>query len=468
MCLRLVKQSHLSEHNLFDHSIDLVEGKKPPFRPLYPMSLTELKALHEYITKNLEAGLIHHSSSSAVSAMMFVLKKDSTLQPVINYQDLNSIMIKNQYPLPLITEALNWLSSAKIFSKLDIKNAYNQIRIKEGDEWKTVFWTWFDLFEYLILSFELMNAPAFFQSYINQALSDYLNVFCIVYLNNILIYSDNEVEHVEHVQKVLVRLLMFELYVKLSKCEFHVREIGFLDFQINTEGIFMEQSQINTIVKWLMLKSVKDVQQFLEFTNFYRHFIQGYSLKAITLHKHIKSAPLARTRNSKGVKQLNTKTQLSETAQQLFWVLKDTFIQAPLMKHFDKFLPAWVEVDASGDTVAAILTQQHQFNDEAHWHPVTYWSRKLEPAEQNYETGEQEMLTIVSAFTQWRHYLKGVKFQTLVLTDHTNLWFFMMTTKLSCRQAQWAEKLSAFDFWVKYRAGKKNPADELSRQSDYC
>ena len=280
-------------------------------------------------------------------------------------------MIKNQYPLPLITEALDQLSSAKIFSKLNIKNTYNQIRIEKGDEWKTVFWTWFGLLEYLILSFRLTNAPAFFQSYINQALSDYLNVFCIVYLNNILIYSDNEVEHVEHVQNVLVRLLAFELYIKLFKCEFHVREIEFLGFWINTEGVFMKQSQINTIVKWLMLKSVKDVQQFLEFTNFYRHFIQGYSLKAITLHEHIKSAPLAKTRNSKGIKQLNIKTQLSEAAQQLFQILKDTFIQTPLMKHFDEFLPVWVEVDTLGDTVTAILTQQHCQDLTLIWHGLT-------------------------------------------------------------------------------------------------
>ena len=220
-------------------------------------------------------------------------------------------------------------------------------------------------------------------------------------------------------------------------------------------------------MNWPLPESVKDVHQFLGFANFYQQFIQGYSSKTSALHEHIKSAPLAKTKNGKGVKRLNTKIQLNEAARQSFQILKDAFIQAPLMKHFDKFLPAQVEADASEDAVAAILTQQHRFNGEAHWHPVAYWSRKLEPAERNYRTGEQEMLTIVNAFTQWRHYLEGAKFQTLVLTDHANLQFFMTTTKLSRRQARWAEKLSAFDLRVEYRAGKKNPADGPSRQPDY-
>lgn len=135
----LTEQSQLSEHNLFDHSIDLIEGKKLSFSSLYLMSLIKLKTLHNYVIKNLETGLIHYFSLSAVSVMMFILKKNSTLQSVINYWDLNNITIKNWYSLPLITEALNWLSNANIFSKLNIKDTYNWIRIKKGDKWKTAF-----------------------------------------------------------------------------------------------------------------------------------------------------------------------------------------------------------------------------------------------------------------------------------------------------------------------------------------
>ena len=224
------EMTQLPSHGPYDHAIDLEEGKAPPFGALYPMSPTELKTLREYVNKNLKTGLIKHSLSAAVSPMMFVPKKDGTLRPVVDYRGLNKITVKNRYPLPLITEALDRLSGAKIFSKLDIKDAYHRIRIRAGDEWKTAFQTQFGLFEYLVLPFGLTNAPASFQSYINRALSEYLNIFCIVYLNDVLIYSETEAEHVEHVQKILTQLLKFKLYVKLSKCMFHVTEIDFLGF----------------------------------------------------------------------------------------------------------------------------------------------------------------------------------------------------------------------------------------------
>ena len=220
------------------------------------MFLTELKTLCEYVNKNLETELIKHSLSAAVSSMMFVSKKNRTLRSVIDYRELNKITVKNQYSLLLITEVLDRLSSVKIFSKLNIKDAYHCIRIQVSDEWKTVFQTWFDLFEYLILFFDLMNASAFFQFYINRALSEYLNVFCIVYLNDVLIYSETEAEHVEHVQKILTQLLKFKLYVKLSKCMFYVTEIDFLDFWINTESVFIKSAYIESIVNWSLSKSV--------------------------------------------------------------------------------------------------------------------------------------------------------------------------------------------------------------------
>ena len=167
------------------------------------MLLTELKILCKYINKNLKTELIRHFSSAAVSPMMFISKKDETLRSVIDYRELNKITVKNQYSLSLITEMLNRLSRVKIFNKLNIKNVYHCIRIWKSDKWKTVFQSQFNLFKYLILFFSLINASAFFQFYINRALSEYLNIFCIIYLNNVLIYSETETEYVKHMQKIL-------------------------------------------------------------------------------------------------------------------------------------------------------------------------------------------------------------------------------------------------------------------------
>ena len=248
--------TQLSSYKLYNHVIDLEKSKALSFDALYFISLTELKTLYEYVNKNLKTELIKHSLSAAVLSMMFVSKKNRTLRSVIDYRELNKITVKNQYSLLLITEALDRLSSIKIFSKLNIKDAYHCIRIQAGDEWKTVFQTQFDLFEYLILFFDLTNASAFFQFYINRALSEYLNVFCIVYLNDVLIYSETEAEYVEHVQKILTQLLKFKLYIKLSKYMFYVTEIDFLDFWINTESVFIKSAHVKSIVNWSLSKSV--------------------------------------------------------------------------------------------------------------------------------------------------------------------------------------------------------------------
>ena len=395
------------------------------------MSLTELKTLCEYVNKNLETELIKHFSSAMISLMMFISKKNRTLRSVINYRELNKITVKNQYSLLLITEVLDRLSSVKIFSKLNIKDIYHCIRIWADNEWKTVFQTQFNLFKYLILLFDLTNVSAFFQFYINRALSEYLNIFCIMYLDDVLIYSETEAEYVEHVQKILTQLLKFKLYVKLSKCMFYVTEIDFLDFWINTESIFMKSAYVESIVNWSLSKSVWDVQQFLDYTNFYRQFIEAYSEKANTLNDYIKTAPLKKMRNEKSVEWVNTTLEIDEEVKNVFENLKKVFTQASLLKHFNEFKSVQMKTDVFRFAITAILTQQHQYEDQNYWHSVTYWSRKLESAEINYSIEEQKMLTIVYAFAQWRHYLKSVRHQVLMLTDHLNLQFFMMMMMLN-------------------------------------
>ncbi|EDN10041.1 hypothetical protein HCAG_05844 [Histoplasma mississippiense (nom. inval.)] len=423
-----------------EHRIDLEPGARPPFMPIYNLSETELAALREYLKNALDKGWIQPSSSPAGAPILFVPKKDGGLRLCVDYRGLNRITIKNRYPLPLISELLDRLSKAKVFTKLDLRDAYHRILIAAKDRWKTAFRTRYGHFEYVVMPFGLANAPATFQAYINNALSDLLDICCVVYLDDILIFSNSKQEHKVHVTKVLERLERANLFAKLSKC---------------TNGIEMEPDRVSTIVEWPTPKSIKEVQSFLGFANFYRRFIKSFSSIA---------APLFEL--TKGSKKGERKATFmwTESAQSAFNELKSRFLRAPLLAHFDPARRIQIEPDASTFAVAAILSQ---LQDDGHWHPVAFWSRKLIDAETRYDTHDKELLAIVAAFKNWRHYLEGSQYPIQVWSDHANLQYFMTTKELNRRQARWAEALSAYDFVLLHRPGSKNPADGPSRRADY-
>ena len=217
------KTLSLPPHCPFDCAIDLIPGSTIPKGHLYSISVSKKKAMNEYITPSLEAGLIHPSSSPASAGFFFVQKKDGSLLPCIDYSPLNDITIKNRYPLPLMTSVFDQLQQAKVFSKLDLRNAHHLIRIKEGDEWKTGFNTPNGHYEYRVMLFGLTNAPAVFQAMINDVLRDFLGHFVYVYLDDILIYSPDLATHQDHVNQVLKRLLDNHLYVRAEKKCFSCR-----------------------------------------------------------------------------------------------------------------------------------------------------------------------------------------------------------------------------------------------------
>ena len=468
--------SVLSKDMDVEHAIDLEPGKQPPYRPIYNLSEKELKVLREYLDSSMAKGWICPSQSPAGAPIFFIPKKDGTLRLCVDYRGLNAITIKNRYPLPLISETLDRLSGAKIFTQLDLRDAYHRIRIKKGDEWKTAFRTRYGHYEYQVMPFGLANAPATFQAYINRALSGLLDVCCVVYLDDILIYSQSLEEHRRAVRLVLERLRKYRLYAKLSKCAFEVDTVNFLGYVISPDGVGMERSRVETIDSWPEPTSVRDVQVFIGFAGFYRRFIEGFSRIVGPLTDLTKTAD----RRPKGKRNLRARSVSPPTvrdrarrverfvltleARKAFKRLKEIFTTSPLLRHFDPALKIRIEPDASGFALSAILTQQHE---DGQWHPVAYWSRKMLPAESHYQIYDAEMLAIVSAFKQWRHYLEGSRYPITVLSDHANLRFFMTTKELNGRQARWAEKLSAFDFVIQHRPGAKNPADAPSRRPDY-
>ncbi len=210
----------LAPYRNVDLAIDLLPGKEPPYGLIYPLSQTELAALRDFLEEYLKKGFIRESKSPAGAPILFVPKKDGGLRLCVDYRGLNAITVKNQYLLPLITEIMDRVTGAQYFSKIDLKDAYYRLRIKAGDEWKTAFRTQYGHYEFIVVPMGLTNAPATFQAYINQALRGLVDDFCIVYLDNILVFSRTQEEHADHLQRVCERLRGAELYAKPSKCQF--------------------------------------------------------------------------------------------------------------------------------------------------------------------------------------------------------------------------------------------------------
>ncbi|XP_060796695.1 uncharacterized protein LOC132899074 [Neoarius graeffei] len=225
----------LPPHRAYDCAIDLLPGTTPPRGRLFSLSQPERKAMEEYLKDALVSGFIRPSTSPAGAGFFFVGKKDGGLRPCIDYRGLNKITVRNRYPLPLMSTAFDLLQGATVFTKLDLRNAYHLIRIRQGDEWKTAFNTPSGHYEYQVMPFGLTNAPAVFQALINDVLRDMINLDVFVYLDDILIFSKTVQEHRHHVRQVLQRLLQNNLFAKAQKCEFHVPEVSFLGFIVRTD-----------------------------------------------------------------------------------------------------------------------------------------------------------------------------------------------------------------------------------------
>ena len=438
----------LPPHRPYDHKIELKPGCEPPCGPLYGMSREENLELRKYLEENLEKGFIRASKSPAASPVLFVKKPGGGLRFCVDYRGLNEITIKNRYPLPLISETLNRLSKAVIFSKLDIIAAFNRLRMAKGEEWKTAFRTRYGLFESLVLPFGLCNGPASFQAYINDTLREYLDIFCTAYLDDILIYSDSLEEHQGHVRIILDRLRQAGLQVDITKCEFHTKQVAYLGLIITDKGVRMDPSKIETIVNWPIPRNVKDVQSFLGFANFYRRFIENYSVM---------------TQNLTRLTKKNVVWSWDALAQMAFDELRKAFTSDVVLAHYDPDRKIVVETDASDYVSAGILSQ---YDDNNVLRPIAFFSKKHAPAECNYEIYDKELMAIVRAFEQWRPELEGSALPIDVITDHKNLEYFMTTKQLSRRQARWSEFLSRFDFKILYRPGKYGEKpDALTRRS---
>jgi len=255
----------------FDHAIELNEGAEAPWGPIYRMSQYQLDVLAEYLPDMLKQGKIVHSQSPAGAPILFVPKPEQDrLRLYVDYRQLTKLTILNKYPLPLMSELRDSVAGAKILSKIDLKDGYHLIRIQAGDEWKTAFRTRYGHYEYKVMPFGLVNAPATFQAMMNKILREFLDHGVVVYLDDILIYSENCEKHVELVQKVLARPEEHQLAISLKKLVFHVPSVEFLGYIGAVDGVTMSERKVESIKKWRSPRSVKEVQIYIGLANFYR------------------------------------------------------------------------------------------------------------------------------------------------------------------------------------------------------
>lgn len=436
----------------YDHQIHLQPGTTPPYGPVYRLSELELESLREFIDENLAKGFIRPSTSPAGAPILFAKKKDGSLRLCVDFRGINNITVKDRYPLPRIDNLLDRLSRAKWFTKIDLRNGYYNVRMAEGEEWKTAWRSRYGSFEFLVLPMGLTNSPATFQHFMNDIFHDLLDRFVANYLDDIIIYdeAENLSTHVSHVREVLKRLRDNNLWAKPSKCAFHTKRIEVLGYIVTPEGISMDPAKVEVILNWAIPSSVRDVQSFVGFANFYRRFIEEYS------------------KRTKPLTNLSKKDILfvwTPECQAAFDLLKNAFASAPILAHWNPEWQSYLESDASDYVIASILSQLNP--DTGLIHPVAFYSRSMIPAELNYEIYDKELLAIFASFKEWRAYLEGSVHPVEVITDHKNLEYFNTTKVLTRRQARWSEFLSGFNYIVRYRPGRLGgKPDILTRRSD--
>ncbi len=436
-----------------DHKIELIkntDGMEPslPWGPLYSMSREELLVLRKVLNDLLDKGFIRASSSEAAAPVLFVRKGNGGLRLCCDYRALNAITRRDRYPLPLISETLRNLARARWFTKLDVTAAFHKIRMAEGHEGKTAFRTRYGLFEWLVCPFGLNGAPATFQRYINITLKEFLDIFVTAYMDNILIYSSgSRRDHEAKVRRVLEALKKAGLHLDPGKCEFEVKTIKYLGFIITAgKGVSCDPEKLRAIREWSAPESVKGIRSFLGFANYYRIFIKNFSGLTVPLTALTK----------KGVA-----FRWEKAEEAAFQEIKRRFLAEPMLRHWDPDRPTTLETDCSGFATGGILSQE---DAEGRHCVIAYHSRKLTPAEYNYEIHDKEMLAIICCLEAWAAELHSCS-RFKILTDHRNLQYFMTRRQLTERQSRWAGQLASFDFELRYRKGSLNTAaDALSRR----
>ncbi|KAL5553429.1 hypothetical protein UlMin_040830 [Ulmus minor] len=404
------------------------------------MAPVELKELQVQLQELLDKGFVRSSYSPWGAPVLFVKKKDGSMRMCIDYRELNKVTVKNKYPLPRIDDLFDQLKGAVVFSKVDLRSGYHQLKIKEDDVPKFAFRTRYGHYEFLVMPFGLTNAPAAFMDLMNRIFREYLDKFVIVFIDDILIYSKSQKEHEQHLRVVLQTLKQHQLYAKFSKCEFWLSSVQFLGHVVSKDGISVDASKIEAVSKWPAPTNVTEIRSFLGLAGYYRRFVEGFSSL---------SAPLT------GLTKKNKKFEWTERCERNFQELKRRLTSAPILIVPSEDEEFTIYCDASKMGLGAVLMQTDKF--------VAYASRQLKDHEKNYPTHDMELAAVVFALKIWRHYLYGAHCR--IYTDHKSLKYIFTQKELNMRQRRWLELVKDYDCEILYHPGKANKvADALSRR----
>ena len=431
------------------HKIRLVPGSTPPQTRLFRMSPAELEELRKQLTTFMEKGWIRPSNSEYGAPLLFTPKPDGSLRMVIDYRGLNSQCVKDRYPLPRADELFDHFHGAKWFTKIDLAQGFHQVPLDPETMHLTSFKTRYGSYEFTVLPMGLTNAPSAFMRLMNNVLQPFLDKFVVAFIDDCLIYSKTEEEHIQHIAQVLAAFDAVNLKCRLSKCSFAQSSTTFLGYCVSADGISVDPKKVSAVATWPLPHDITSTRSFLGFVGFFRRFIKDFAKIA---------APLTSLTRST----VPFPSVLPQDAVDAFETLKTALISAPLLviPFTGPDATFTLYTDASDVAIGAVLLQD-QGNGEQ---PVCYESRKLNSAEKNYAVHERELLAIVHAVKTFRHYLEGCKHFTLY-TDHHSLKYFFTQRDLSRRQARWSQELAAYqpNMSIVYRKGEENRADALSR-----
>ena len=439
--------SEVTQTDLVEHEINLTSD--------IPIKCDERRTpLHlrsvfkKLLDEMLEAKVIQPSESAYSFPAFLVSKKLGGYRIVNSYEPLNAITIKDNYTVPLIPAMHAALKFATWMTTIDLLSGYYQVRIRDKDKHKSAFKTEFGLFEFTVLAMGLCNATATFQRLLEKILKEFLNIFVMVYIDDIVIYSETYEQHVIHTKLVLSKLRQAGLKIKWEKCEWAMNEITYLGFIIGNGQIRPSELKTKALFHYTQPKTKKQIHRFVGLVNFYRNFIENYAEVAAPLIK-----ALDKKAKFKWSDELNTSfNYLREYLTTEKGMGRGIMLLPDLTKIFK------LECDACNYGIGALLTQ----NLNGEWLPTGYYSKRLNSTEIKYATNEKELMALVMAMQHWRMYLLGRKF--IAVTDHKPLKWIMSMAKPPQKLSRWLLTIGEFDFELQFRAGKENAnADAMSR-----